>query len=113
MTNDLALMGVDVTLNRVHIVYDNLTGDEERTYGNDETVKIIFHHETESKRLVETGYAREGAIVVYTKPEYNIKKNDKLTIQGKVYLVENNPLVKGFPNVVLYYQFNCLKSSEQ
>ncbi len=106
-------MGVDVTLNRVHIVYDNLTGDEVRTFGNDETVKVIFYHETESKRLVETGYARQGAVVVYTKPEYNIKKNDKLIIQNKEYLVENDPLLKGFPNVVLFHQFTCLKSSEQ
>ena len=111
MTNDLAHMGVEVTLNRVKIVNDNLTGDETRTYGEDITVKVFKYHETENKRLVESGYAREGAIIVYAKPEDRIKKNDRLIIDGAFYLVENDPLLKGFPNIVMYHQFTCLKSS--
>lgn len=73
MISDIQSIGIDATLNRVTETYDNLTGSSERTYDENETIKVIF-------------VTKE--FKAYTESKDNVKKNDKLTIYGDVYLIE-------------------------
>lgn len=73
MMSDIQSIGIDATLSRCTETFDNLTGSSERTYGENEAIKVIFVPEK---------------FKAYTEQKDNVKKNDKLTIYGDVYLIE-------------------------
>ena len=86
--------GVNVTLNRINSATSNISGDLSDSYGEDETLKVIF-----LKRRQAFVFGREGLIeqgdayilVKYSDVSSNpLERHDRITYNGEVFEVETS-----------------------
>ncbi|MHA1330806.1 MAG: hypothetical protein ACTSR2_07000 [Candidatus Hodarchaeales archaeon] len=113
MISDLYYFGVDIKLNRVTENYDNLTGERQTTYGEDEYIKARYFEANSQTRLVKSGIVRIGEYVLYTDSTNELKKGDKITIRGEEFLVTDIPMRKGINDDLVYDVCKINKSSQQ
>jgi len=99
--------GVNVTLNRINSATSNISGDLSDSYGEDETLKVVF-----LKRNQQFVFGREGLIEqgdAYILVKYSdvssdpLEKHDRITNNGEVFEVETSIIrFDSFYYVVLY-----------
>lgn len=82
-------IGVNVTLNRFTKSSSNVTGDEDVTtgFGNNTTIRVVFELEKRDYDYDKEGAVEQGTTSMYSKPIDSVDKDDKITFDGKVYLV--------------------------
>lgn len=84
-------IGTFVTLNRFTQVNSNITGEEDidNGYGSNVSIKAVFELNTRSHDLQREGIFEGANAALYSKPSDNVRKDDKITFDGKTYLVRS------------------------
>lgn len=82
-----------VTLYRATKTTSNISGSEELSYGDAETVELIFFKTTSEYDFGPEGLLEKGDCVIFDKPNnVGLAKNDKIEVDGETFIIKNRPI---------------------
>jgi hypothetical protein len=85
-------LGVAVSWEAVTKTEKPISGDETLTYATAVDKKIYFMKTSQSNQLVKEGIVASGDVVVLADKDFGFAKDDKITYDGKIYIIKQDPI---------------------
>ena len=86
---DITSLGVDGEIMIVEEIETNITGDKRRIYHPARHIKLMFYEKEAGYTMTKQGYQKIQSYRAYFDAKEDVKKNDKIKVRDKFYVVDN------------------------
>lgn len=101
-TNIVNDIGVSVSWEAVTKTEDNVQGDETLDYATAVNKSVVFVKQNEQSQQVKAGILNSGDALVMADVDYGFAKNDRITYNGFIYIIKNDPIRREIKEIQLF-----------